>query len=65
MNAEHLHKFFLRSNKVFKIDKIKEMMDECETKLQLNGFNSDAKVTFDIFFNFMTSFLPKSQVFSD
>ena len=61
MNAEHLHQFFLRSNKVFKIDKIKEMMDQCESHCQLEGFNSEAKVTFQIFFKFMTSFLPKSQ----
>lgn len=61
MNAEHLQQFFLRSNKVFKIEKIKEMMDQCETHCQLQGFNSEAKVTFDIFFKFMTSFLSKSQ----
>ena len=61
IKAEHLHQFFLRSNKVFKIDKIKEMMDQCETHCQLEGFNSEAKVTFEIFFKFMTSFLPKSQ----
>ena len=61
INAEHLQQFFLRSNKVFKPEKIQEMMNECETHCQLEGFNSEAKVTFDYFFKFMTSFLPKSQ----
>ena len=61
INAEHLQQFFLRSNKVFKLEKIQEMMNECETHCQLEGFNSEAKVTFDYFFKFMTSFLPKSQ----
>ena len=35
LNAENLQQFLLRSIKVYNIDKIKEMMDQCETHCQL------------------------------
>lgn len=52
INAMDIQQYMQKSGKVYTLEQIKAMMDECADQ---PGFNSEAEVDFDSFYLFLTS----------
>ena len=57
IDAEIIHKYLQKCGKIIRLEALKEMMNDCGDKLDLDGFNGEAQISFELFYKFMTFLL--------
>jgi len=53
ITAKDIFEFFRKCNIFMNLEELQQQMDDCE----IDGFGRNDKVTIDVFFKFMTSFI--------
>ena len=61
INAEILSKYFIKCGKIYSEDEIVQMMNKVAMTFDSGNFNGSENISFDTFYQFMTSFIPQEE----